>query len=213
MSIVDRIRRGPVPTASPATSRQRSARVRPEQVVPILPLLVVAVVRVYALPHPAPADLRHTGLRLRRRAVLPRAIYVLVALGLNIVVGQAGLLDLGYVGFFAVGAYTVGGAAARPTALAVAAGIAADRYRRGRCLAGVLLGAPTLRLRGDYLAIVTLGLRRDHPHHRANNTRLARRVRSGISQHPAPAAVRAARPAPDVRRARRHAVLLARCWS
>ena len=97
-------------------------------------------------------------------------LYVLLALGLNIVVGYAGLLDLGYVAFYAVGAYTMGLlasghltetfpsiAAAFPNGLHVpvlliiplAAGIAG--------LAGVLLGAPTLRLRGDYLAIVTLG--------------------------------------------------------
>ena len=84
----------------------------------------------------------------------PVAIYVLLALGLNIVVGQAGLLDLGYVAFYAVGAYTtavltttVGWTAwqALPFAIALA------------MVSGVILGAPTLRLRGDYLAIVTLG--------------------------------------------------------
>jgi branched-chain amino acid transport system permease protein len=81
--------------------------------------------------------------------------YVLVALGLNIVVGYAGLLDLGYVGFYAVGAYTVGVLSSEhaslpwlwtvPVAIIVA------------MISGVLLGAPTLRVRGDYLAIVTLG--------------------------------------------------------
>jgi len=94
--------------------------------------------------------------------------YVILALGLNIVVGFAGLLDLGYVAFFVFGAYTwamVGspqltvltGLALNPAVVAwlfwpmllVAALVAA--------LWGVLLGAPTLRLRGDYLAIVTLG--------------------------------------------------------
>jgi ABC-type branched-subunit amino acid transport system permease subunit len=95
--------------------------------------------------------------------------YVILALGLNIVVGFAGLLDLGYVAFFAIGAYTWGifgstqltnvlniapinqhllSALFWPMVL-VAALVAA--------LFGVLLGAPTLRLRGDYLAIVTLG--------------------------------------------------------
>ncbi len=81
-------------------------------------------------------------------------LYILLALGLNIVVGQAGLLDLGYVAFYAVGAYsaakltTAGDIniwAALPMAVALA------------MIAGFLLGAPTLRLRGDYLAIVTLG--------------------------------------------------------
>jgi branched-chain amino acid transport system permease protein len=86
-------------------------------------------------------------------------IYVLMGLGLNIVVGFAGLLDLGYVAFYAIGAYTLGVLttseavgllhlsfwAALPVALVVAV------------FAGVVLGLPILRLRGDYLAIVTLG--------------------------------------------------------
>ncbi|MDE2281707.1 MAG: branched-chain amino acid ABC transporter permease [Actinomycetales bacterium] len=90
------------------------------------------------------------------------AVYVLLALGLNVVVGFAGLLDLGFVAFYAIGAYTtawVTGALptaapfgihfnnfyAIPIAIALAMG------------SGIILGAPTLRLRGDYLAIVTLG--------------------------------------------------------
>jgi len=97
----------------------------------------------------------------------PVAVYVMVAIGLNVVVGQAGLLDLGYVAFFAVGAYSVGvfgggeggtNSAGEPINVAnlpwlacVPIGIALAM------LAGVLLGTPTLRLRGDYLAIVTLG--------------------------------------------------------
>ncbi|MGP1518013.1 MAG: high-affinity branched-chain amino acid ABC transporter permease LivM [Ottowia sp.] len=81
-------------------------------------------------------------------------IYVMLGIGLNIVVGLAGLLDLGYVGFYAVGAYTYALLAqhwgwgfwqALPAAGAAAA------------LFGFLLGFPVLRLRGDYLAIVTLG--------------------------------------------------------
>lgn len=84
-------------------------------------------------------------------------IYVLLALGLNVVVGLAGLLDLGYAAFFAIGAYTYAFAASSFTGmhipfwpmLIVGAVIAA--------IFGILLGAPTLRLRGDYLAIVTLG--------------------------------------------------------
>ena len=90
----------------------------------------------------------------------------LLAMGLNIVVGYAGLLDLGYAAFFAIGAYTVGfltspGIGLRPGRLgppifpAVLAGV--DRRFIVAAIFGVLLGAPTLRLRGDYLAIVTLG--------------------------------------------------------
>jgi len=84
-------------------------------------------------------------------------IFVLLALGLNIVVGLSGLLDLGYAAFFAIGAYTYAFAASPFTGndfpfwpmLLVGALMAATF--------GILLGAPTLRLRGDYLAIVTLG--------------------------------------------------------
>jgi branched-chain amino acid transport system permease protein len=84
-------------------------------------------------------------------------LYVLLALGLNIVVGFAGLLDLGYIAFYAVGAYAYALLASPHFGLhlpfwlilPIGAGLAA--------LFGVLLGAPTLKLRGDYLAIVTLG--------------------------------------------------------
>ncbi len=97
-------------------------------------------------------------------------LYVLLALGLNIVVGFAGLLDLGYVAFFAVGAYMYGLLASphlTDTFPAIAAmfpnGLHTPLWLAvplGALLAGgfgVLLGAPTLKLRGDYLAIVTLG--------------------------------------------------------
>jgi branched-chain amino acid transport system permease protein len=81
-------------------------------------------------------------------------IYVVVALGLNIVVGMAGLLDLGYVAFFAVGAYSyallnVHFGIGFWLALPIGAGLGT--------VFGILLGFPVLRLRGDYLAIVTLG--------------------------------------------------------
>ncbi len=81
--------------------------------------------------------------------------YALVAVGLNIVIGYAGLLDLGYVGFYAVGAYTTGVLTAQhwhwPFLLVLPVAIAVTM------VTGVILGAPTLRVRGDYLAIVTLG--------------------------------------------------------
>ncbi|MDQ6638032.1 MAG: branched-chain amino acid ABC transporter permease [Candidatus Dormibacteraeota bacterium] len=91
-------------------------------------------------------------------------VFVVMALGLNVVVGFAGLLDLGYAAFFAIGAYTYGMLASGQLALSpighqvhlpfwvllfVAVLVAAT--------CGAILGAPTLRLRGDYLAIVTLG--------------------------------------------------------
>jgi ABC-type branched-subunit amino acid transport system permease subunit len=84
-------------------------------------------------------------------------VFVLLAIGLNIVVGLAGLLDLGYAAFFAIGAYTYAygsspfsGLHAPFLLMLVLGALVAATF-------GVLLGAPTLRLRGDYLAIVTLG--------------------------------------------------------
>jgi branched-chain amino acid transport system permease protein len=92
-------------------------------------------------------------------ALFSMTYYALLALGLNVVVGYAGMLDLGYVGFFAIGAYTI-------AILTASNGITAsnpwtwlEAVPIGLALAtisGVLLGWPTLRLRGDYLAIVTL---------------------------------------------------------
>jgi branched-chain amino acid transport system permease protein len=86
-------------------------------------------------------------------------IYILMGLGLNIVVGFAGLLDLGYVAFFAIGAYTVG-VLTSESSLGVAGMTfweALPFAVMASVAAGVLLGIPVLRMRGDYLAIVTLG--------------------------------------------------------
>jgi branched-chain amino acid transport system permease protein len=99
------------------------------------------------------------------------AIYVIIALGLNVVIGLAGLLDLGYVGFFAIGAYSVGLFGSPDSAVvkwmqkqfdlpenwAVAWAICVPIGIALTMISGVILGGPTLRLRGDYLAIVTLG--------------------------------------------------------
>jgi branched-chain amino acid transport system permease protein len=96
-------------------------------------------------------------------------IYVLLGLGLNIVVGYAGLLDLGYVFFFAVGAYSTAlltGAALNTFTGSGPPAISADLNFYVAipivlviaAAAGLLIGAPVLRLRGDYLALVTLGL-------------------------------------------------------
>ena len=85
-------------------------------------------------------------------------IFVLMGLGLNIVVGFAGLLDLGYVAFFAIGAYTM---AVMTSTGALGVGVsfwlALPVSVTAAIIAGVLLGTPVLRMRGDYLAIVTLG--------------------------------------------------------
>jgi ABC-type branched-subunit amino acid transport system ATPase component/ABC-type branched-subunit amino acid transport system permease subunit len=95
-------------------------------------------------------------------AVSDGMIYVLLALGLNIVVGYAGLLDLGYAAFFAIGAYAMG--------LLNSPVVGSPLYGHGwsfwlciwvaaavSALLGTAIGAPTLRVRGDYLAIITLG--------------------------------------------------------
>lgn len=82
------------------------------------------------------------------------AIFVLLASGLNIVVGYCGLLDLGYIAFMAVGAYT-SGIIAKAFELPLIFTIPAVLVMT--ILAGLIIGAPTLRLRSDYLAIVTLG--------------------------------------------------------
>jgi branched-chain amino acid transport system permease protein len=82
------------------------------------------------------------------------ALFVMLAVGLNIVVGYCGLLDLGYAAFFAIGAYTSGVLATRygwPLLATVPVVLLAA------VLAGIVIGGPTLRLRSDYLAIVTLG--------------------------------------------------------
>src|SRR6267378_2987879 len=84
-------------------------------------------------------------------------LYVLLALGLNIVVGFAGLLDLGYIAFYAVGAYTYALLASPHFGLHLPFWIILPIGAAIAALFGVLLGAPTLKLRGDYLAIVTLG--------------------------------------------------------
>jgi branched-chain amino acid transport system permease protein len=100
-------------------------------------------------------------------------IYILLVIGLNIVIGMAGLLDLGYAAFFAIGAYSYAVVASQFTGihipfwpwLIMGAVIAA--------LFGVTLGAPTLRLRGDYLAIVTLGFGEIVPVFFTNSDKLA----------------------------------------
>ncbi len=89
-------------------------------------------------------------------------VFILLTVGLNVVVGWAGLLDLGYIAFYGIGSYTtayiVGSLPLKPPSWLHLSPLWAIPFAIGACLiAGVLLGAPTLRLRGDYLAIVTLG--------------------------------------------------------
>jgi branched-chain amino acid transport system permease protein len=84
-------------------------------------------------------------------------LYVMLALGLNIVVGFAGLLDLGYIAFYAVGAYVYALLASPQLGMHLPFWVILPLGAAVAAFFGVILGAPTLKLRGDYLAIVTLG--------------------------------------------------------
>ena len=116
--------------------------------------MVLAALLAYALPllHPPLLNTPDTDFG---GVLFIVALYALVALGLNIVVGYAGLLDLGYVGFYAVGAYVVAVLTSQHASWPFLATIPVAVVVT--MISGVILGAPTLRVRGDYLAIVTLG--------------------------------------------------------
>jgi branched-chain amino acid transport system permease protein len=136
-------------------------------------LLVVFLGYPYYYDLPGIRTLTLDILGMKLDIVFVIAVYVMLALGLNIVVGYAGLLDLGYVAFYALGAYTVGWFAsdnfdqltfhAGSNAVSGLPGIHLNFFLvivlAGviAAIAGVIIGWPTLRLRGDYLAIVTLG--------------------------------------------------------
>ncbi|MFM2065670.1 MAG: hypothetical protein RLZZ584_579 [Pseudomonadota bacterium] len=128
-------------------------------------LFMLAAIALLALPLVA-AQFGQSWVRIMSLSLL----YVLLALGLNIVVGYAGLLDLGYVAFYAVGAYMYGLLASPhltdnfeslkalfPNGLHIPIWVVIPLAAVVAACAGMLLGAPTLKLRGDYLAIVTLG--------------------------------------------------------
>jgi branched-chain amino acid transport system permease protein len=126
-------------------------------------LALFAVVLAAFILYPFFDQAIHLGLL---GAFIPIGIVAVLAMGLNIVVGYAGLLDLGYAAFFAIGAYTVAFLTS-PTSVFVQGGRVPGWLQQFwpamivafavAALFGLLLGAPTLRLRGDYLAIVTLG--------------------------------------------------------
>jgi branched-chain amino acid transport system permease protein len=97
------------------------------------------------------------------------AIYMLLALGLNVVVGFAGLLDLGYAAFFAIGAYACASLASPAHHIHLPLWVLIFIGAAVASLFGAVLGAPTLRLRGDYLAIVTLGFGEIVPDLATNN--------------------------------------------
>jgi branched-chain amino acid transport system permease protein len=119
-----------------------------------LPWLGIALVGAalavlpFALAHVGTTWVRITNLAL---------LFTMLALGLNIVVGFAGLLDLGYIAFYGVGAYVYALLASPQFDLHLPFWAIVPLGALTACVFGVLLGAPTLKLRGDYLAIVTLG--------------------------------------------------------
>lgn len=114
---------------------------------------VLLLLGLVLLPFMVEASLGKSWLRIIDFALL----YIMLALGLNIVVGYAGLLDLGYVAFYAVGAYCWALLASPHFGLNLPFWVILPTGAAIAGLFGVLLGTPTLRLRGDYLAIVTLG--------------------------------------------------------
>ncbi|GAA3582063.1 branched-chain amino acid ABC transporter permease [Amycolatopsis ultiminotia] len=148
------------PAAPPAAKRRRPVSdwwnnlSRVQQWVVLIPLVAL----VYLLPVLNPPLITTQPGYDFPIAMFEVARYALVAIGLNIVVGQAGLLDLGYVGFFAVGAYVMALFTSPDSSLAKLPFLAVLPIAMVvTMIFGVLLGTPTLRLRGDYLAIVTLG--------------------------------------------------------
>jgi branched-chain amino acid transport system permease protein len=116
-------------------------------------LYCVLAAALIALPFAVDAVLGRAWVRIIDVALL----FIMLALGLNIVVGYAGLLDLGYIAFFAVGAYCYALLASPQFDIHASFLVLLPLAALVAAVFGVLLGAPTLRLRGDYLAIVTLG--------------------------------------------------------
>ncbi len=127
---------------------------RPKRVAFAVFAIAVATVLPYANKFTLTSFLQTPITSFQAVLVYPVGMFILMALGLNIVVGKSGLLDLGYVAFFAIGAYTeavIGSHTHLNTWEIMPIGMGFSM------LAGVLLGLPALRLRGDYLAIITLG--------------------------------------------------------
>jgi branched-chain amino acid transport system permease protein len=126
----------------------RITRGKPAVWAGIAVIAVVLLVLPFALASVGTAWVRVTNLAI---------LFILLSLGLNIVVGFAGLLDLGYIAFYGVGAYTYALLASPHFGLHLPFWVIIPIGAFLACIFGMLLGAPTLKLRGDYLAIVTLG--------------------------------------------------------
>jgi len=151
-------------TASPATRPANESAVRrfrnrwnelsrPQQWVALIPLVVL----IYLIPEINAPILASSSVDFAT-SMFHAAEFAMIALGLNVVVGQAGLLDLGYVGFFAIGSYVAALLTSPESMLAKIPYLATLPIAMVVTMVfGLILGTPTLRLRGDYLAIVTLG--------------------------------------------------------
>lgn len=148
--------RPPAPTGWRAQRARIQTFAEAHRSTTILIVMAIAAVLLIVLPKFPPLSIVQPA-NPWYDAFANAGVYVLLAMGLNVVVGLAGLLDLGYAAFFAIGAYTYAYSNS-PFAqqdlpffpmLVVGAAVAA--------VFGIALGAPTLRLRGDYLAIMTLG--------------------------------------------------------
>ena len=144
-------------TARPSATRGLRDRwnslPRPQQWVALLPIVVL----VYFIPELNLPFLASSTVDFPT-SMFHAAEFAMIALGLNVVVGQAGLLDLGYVGFFAIGSYVAALLTSPESMLAKLPYLVTLPIAMVVTMFfGLILGAPTLRLRGDYLAIVTLG--------------------------------------------------------
>ncbi|MGI8649715.1 MAG: branched-chain amino acid ABC transporter permease [Rubrobacter sp.] len=155
-----------------------------------LPVVLIAIAATFPFWGPVVEDVTGVGLFY---PVIVISVYILLALGLNIVIGFAGLLDLGFVAFYAMGAYVVGWLASSHFAQVSFSFGTTTQSLSGdplpgihisfwliivlamafSALCGVIIGFPTLRLRGDYLAIVTLGFGEIIPRFFLNGDNLA----------------------------------------
>jgi branched-chain amino acid transport system permease protein len=140
----------------------------------LIPTLFLVLAITYPFYNESLGEMRLFGAYPDVNTAVIMGVYVIMAIGLNIVVGYAGLLDLGYVAFYAVGAYTCAwfasvqfagqdirfgpvGVGSNTPGIHISIWVLLGFAGLVTALIGILIGLPTLRLRGDYLAIVTLG--------------------------------------------------------
>jgi branched-chain amino acid transport system permease protein len=147
-----------ISNAKPATASQPKSAAPPKGKRNIRSAVVTTAVLALAFMYPL-FDTRGFGVApdVAISTLADAGVYIMLALGLNIVIGYAGLLDLGYAAFFAIGSYTYALLASPRFNIHLSFWLIMGIAALVAATFGILLGAPTLRLRGDYLAIVTLG--------------------------------------------------------